>query len=302
MSWLYLPEQVAVYLGAGCLDGESCVTSKTTSTASKCSKCVSVKATLTTLPSGITLEHSTGIPGLDWWILSQRGFRVSRGPLRGSEGVVETSVIYGLRRSGSFARYDRDGVCWKTSQGYLPGVMGISDEYLDSWPKSGMTLGGECYLLPELERHISGRGYGLWRTADAGTHRNVARRKRADGSSIQIRLVDQVVNQSYWPTPRAQERQQQNSRDSGMALSRAVRIWLTPRAGNPGSRPNKKGGKVVAEEARKSLGGIPTPLMQKGHLNPAWVEWLMGWPIGWTDLRPLATARFQQWLERHGFR
>ena len=21
-----------------------------------------------------------------------------------------------------------------------------------------------------------------------------------------------------------------------------------------------------------------------GRLNPAWVEWLMGWPIGWTDL------------------
>jgi len=24
-----------------------------------------------------------------------------------------------------------------------------------------------------------------------------------------------------------------------------------------------------------------------GQLNPEWVEWLMGWPIGWTDLRPL---------------
>ena len=25
----------------------------------------------------------------------------------------------------------------------------------------------------------------------------------------------------------------------------------------------------------------------KGRLNPAWVEWLMGWPIGWTLLEPL---------------
>lgn len=23
-----------------------------------------------------------------------------------------------------------------------------------------------------------------------------------------------------------------------------------------------------------------------GQLNPDWVEWLMGWPIGWTDLAP----------------
>jgi hypothetical protein len=24
-----------------------------------------------------------------------------------------------------------------------------------------------------------------------------------------------------------------------------------------------------------------------GKLNPDWVEWLMGWPLGWTDLKPL---------------
>jgi hypothetical protein len=39
-----------------------------------------------------------------------------------------------------------------------------------------------------------------------------------------------------------------------------------------------------------------------GQLNPNWVEWLMGWPIGWTDLKPLATDKFQQWLDSHGKR
>jgi hypothetical protein len=29
-----------------------------------------------------------------------------------------------------------------------------------------------------------------------------------------------------------------------------------------------------------------------GRLNPTWVEWLMGWPIGWTDLEPLAMDRY----------
>jgi hypothetical protein len=24
-----------------------------------------------------------------------------------------------------------------------------------------------------------------------------------------------------------------------------------------------------------------------GKLNPMWVEWLMGWPLAWTDLKPL---------------
>ena len=36
-----------------------------------------------------------------------------------------------------------------------------------------------------------------------------------------------------------------------------------------------------------------------GKLNPTWVEWLMGWPLGWTDLRPLGTDKFRQWREWH---
>ncbi len=35
-----------------------------------------------------------------------------------------------------------------------------------------------------------------------------------------------------------------------------------------------------------------------GQLNPTWVEWLMGWPLGWTDLRPLAMDRFLSWLRQ----
>jgi len=29
--------------------------------------------------------------------------------------------------------------------------------------------------------------------------------------------------------------------------------------------------------------------MQGGQLNPMWVEWLMGFPIGWTDLKDSET-------------
>ena len=39
-----------------------------------------------------------------------------------------------------------------------------------------------------------------------------------------------------------------------------------------------------------------------GKLNPMWVEWLMGWPLGWTDLKPLEMDKFQKWLDEHGRR
>lgn len=37
-----------------------------------------------------------------------------------------------------------------------------------------------------------------------------------------------------------------------------------------------------------------------GRLNPAWTEWLMGWPIGWTASEPLATDKIQEWWRTHG--
>ena len=68
-----------------------------------------------------------------------------------------------------------------------------------------------------------------------------------------------------WPTPRAQERQQYNSRDKYVALSKAVQL-PTPTA-NRRSGLQSHGCNVVS-----------------GQLNPTWVEWLMGFPLGWTDL------------------
>ena len=59
-----------------------------------------------------------------------------------------------------------------------------------------------------------------------------------------------------------------------------------------------RGGRIARRIA--STGGPETRQTTHAQLNPAWVEWLMGWPIGWTDLEPLATDRFQQWRHSHG--
>ena len=41
-------------------------------------------------------------------------------------------------------------------------------------------------------------------------------------------------------------------------------------------------------------------LVNTGHLNPEWLEWFMGWPMGWTGLEPLETDKYQEWLQQHG--
>lgn len=37
-----------------------------------------------------------------------------------------------------------------------------------------------------------------------------------------------------------------------------------------------------------------------GKPSPLAHEWLMGWPIGWTDSRPLEMDRFRSWQQQHG--
>lgn len=39
-----------------------------------------------------------------------------------------------------------------------------------------------------------------------------------------------------------------------------------------------------------------------GRPNPTNQEWLMGWPIGWSDIQPLETDRFHSWLSKHSLR
>lgn len=36
-----------------------------------------------------------------------------------------------------------------------------------------------------------------------------------------------------------------------------------------------------------------------GRVNPDWIEWLMGWPISWTESAALEMGKFQQWLHSH---
>jgi len=96
-----------------------------------------------------------------------------------------------------------------------------------------------------------------------------------------------------------------------------VNKYPTPRAGNPGSRKPGTGGKVLAEVVKNYH--WPTPTTPTGNavgrldewggsgnqlrgtaeakqqLNPDWVEWLMGFPRGWTNLATLTSLNWTSW-------
>jgi len=84
-----------------------------------------------------------------------------------------------------------------------------------------------------------------------------------------------------------------NQRDSSgrPGLQMAAMNWPTPTA------HNAKETNAPSEHNRNTL---TLAAQAGGSLNPTWVEWLMGWPLGWTDLKPLETDKFQQWQQQHG--
>ena len=89
--------------------------------------------------------------------------------------------------------------------------------------------------------------------------------KRPSGQPMQIRLQDQVREERLHPQPQK---------------------WPTPTANEDAAgRPTGK--------MQKMLGNHPDVRgMGGGTLNPTWVEWLMGYPKGWTDLNLSVTPWF----------
>lgn len=60
---------------------------------------------------------------------------------------------------------------------------------------------------------------------------------------------------------------------------------------------NAKEGNYPAERTRNT----PTlAAVLGGKINPEFQEWLMGWPIGHTDLKPVGMDKYQSWLQQHG--
>ena len=59
---------------------------------------------------------------------------------------------------------------------------------------------------------------------------------------------------------------------------------------------NAKEGGYPAEGTRNT----PTQGWEVGgKIPPILTEWMMGWPIGWTDLKPLEMDKFQSWQQQH---
>ncbi len=190
---------------------------------------------LWTHQSGQISKHSMARLGVASWIASLRASRVNPFPSPGGEKARKMSGGSGPKSSESFARYDPESSCWRTSQGSLfEGLDGFSE----TWPRAGMTVNGMSYRLSPSAPRTLGRECSLW------------------------------------ATPASWDAVGSHGGGQGRSLRTDVRRWPTPRQFMHKDSPEDRG--------KGNLGEVVG-----GQLNPMWVEWLMGFPIGWTALEPL---------------
>ena len=112
-----------------------------------------------------------------------------------------------------------------------------------------------------------------------------------------LRKTFRTASAPMWPTPTVcgNHNRKGASPTSGDGLATAVLKCATPTA-----RDWRSGKASEASEATMLRNSRPLSEQIGGSLNPPWVEWLMGWPIGWTDLKPWATDRCQPAPQQRG--
>lgn len=207
----------------------------------------------------------------------------SRSVQPGSEEARKMTVTSGLRccelykrsdRVGSLVRMLLESSVWRSTRCYL------------TWKPSATPARRLLFRLVPSTPHTDGTESPLWPTVCATEARQGLQIRREGKKGTQISLSTAV---RLWPTPSAT--------DCGRT---AINPILTS---NGTIRHKNKAGKQSYARLDAVAAMFPTPTARcsqapckhgeggpdlatsvGGQLNPTRVEWLMGFPIGWTDL------------------
>jgi hypothetical protein len=127
-----------------------------------------------------------------------------------------------------------------------------------------MTRGGLCWELPMSAPRTNASAFGLLlpkpQAQDAKHSTANAENRAASGRQIQL----------------------------AHAVALAKYQTLVLKCATPTARDWKSG---KASQVTMERNSRPLSEQIGGLLNPTWVEWLMGWPLGWTDLKPSAMVK-----------
>ena len=308
MSWHYSLALVEEFSERGLLVTASSVRLKTNRTASR--SCFGDKRTGRSTPSqsGMTFDHLMVNLGMAASMSCLLDSPANPSPKQDSNEEKTTTETFGLIQRESLARYDQELSSWRTHPDCFGSTEPLSSVTLPAW---GMIVSTELYQREKPERDISGSDGGAWPTPTVNTRPNegnvrLLRKQVLEGDLTEAEATSMLNGKSpfsaqgavpAWPTPTATERSGTNPNTGrGAGLWKVVKdiAWPTPTASD------RKGGgkgsirKDTGKRREDRLDHLLEP-GQQGKLSPDWVEYLMGWPVGWTSLDPLPEGTMEAW-------
>ena len=215
--------------------------------------------------------------------------RVSHSAPLENDKVKTIRVTCGLGSEKPLANFDLDTQSWRmfgdiSLWGDSPSLVNL--------PPSGMTRSGVLFPRQAWVPITDATASSSWPTPRASAAMNedisTIQKRLANGKKWGAKLEQSVA---LWPTPTAHP---DNTKTTGKfknaALGDAVRMWGTPRAAM-GETRNHTVYERSLDKPQNLENQVATsnPSAIGGKLNPMWVEWLMGFPLGWTDLEDSAT-------------
>lgn len=249
-----------------------------------------------TLPYCETTESTPKISRL-----SPQGSPASLTVLRERVSAMVTSVTCGERLQDVSENLNRVGFSVKIRPVYSQGkINGTSVEYLPTLPRWGIALVGGFGELATSERLTSEKGcLSALGTPTASMTKRSPRFARKTltpaeyvekfptplaSDSIRVRYSEESLRKV------GERRIKGEYKAAGCNLSEYVAVFPTPQATSRGAA--ERGKKLKALQAAGQITEYERKRMQAGNggkLNPTWVEWLMGFPLGWTDLEDWET-------------
>ena len=215
---------------------------------------------------------------------SQVDFHVNLSVKPGSDEARKMTVRSGLKCSELLKKQDPISCLQRT---LLASSTWHSTMCFLNWKAKGTPQGRLYFQLAPSQPRTDETECGLWPTPSTRNDRKPdpsAGGKRKSGTPAQTHLQD-AVEQRMWPTPSVcgNHNRKGASPTSGDGLATKVKMWPTPTA-------NEDAAGTPQGKMQPMLGNHPDVRNTGvGTLNPTWVEWLMGYPLGHTDLKPSET-------------
>jgi hypothetical protein len=286
MSWLYSQVLVEEYLGDTSLDGEQSVQSSGSSTPQAYCAPDKMMGFSRLSRFGMTFKPLKENLGEELLTSYLAAFHAPTFPQQEKEQeLMEKPLECGEKWRGSFTKYDPDTSLWKTHQCSL---LGDLEEFSETWPQWGLMRDGECWEQRTLEHRIRGTGFGLSPNGVDSFH--TPNTTGLDGVSPKQNGIE-LKNNRFVGTSLT------TGTKFGAKLSDAVNLemkrkWPTPQVSDSKDRGNLSNPSIQRRiEIGKQVNLQMCVSQTSGQLSPMFVEWLMGWPQGWTELRPSATGK-----------